>query len=651
MSLNEVNIVNSNKFKKIRMDIKAEKDNFIFNDNIINSNKENENINIINKNNKSINTFENTNKNPIIPNILNEIKYGIDENGNPMNVKEYFKNINNYMKKNKRPIAYIVEDKNNDNILVDLNGNKITEKNKEGDYELPFHFKILIKDFDVKHPELRINGERLYSLEDNKKIEITNNNQEKDENNKDYENITEEISFQIDSTETDENTSQKINRNANNKLNYMYKNYNIFKKKQFMDFLKLRYGNSYSVNNTINGKQINRISKVKNVNYNKRRFNNYSNNKIKTDNNQEYVTRTNSILNINKQLDDNYYNNTNNCSNNKNLTFENLSISQSKNYKNISNKDKGNDIIRDYIFSPIKKINKNNFSTIKNNNIYKKNRIINERILRPNIANNINYNSQKKYKNSLINIPINNSINKYESFSNSIKSPSLENTKRKSKKIFKEFDYNDKHYFYSYTNSSSNDNKYNRIKNHIINKNITIKLERNKENNKIEKLNNYNDDPISKTINKCLSKDNMNNNKENNIYKKEVKKRNNIMVPSSIRSIEYSESSNNELNLINKNEVNDDKLENKHIINKRNKNKLKLIKKIPMAPKKQNQNFNTKNSILTKEANNMIKNYLSKKKINNRKSILKISFLKNQIINKSFSTRKIDKKNNLLEQK
>ena len=61
----------------------------------------------------------------------------------------------------------------------------------------------------------------------------------------------------------------------------------------------------------------------------------------------------------------------------------------------------------------------------------------------------------------------------------------------------------------------------------------------------------------------------MNNNKENNIYKKEVKKRNNIMVPSSIRSIEYSESSNNELNLINKNEVNDDKLENKHIINKR----------------------------------------------------------------------------------
>ena len=47
----------------------------------------------------------------------------------------------------------------------------------------------------------------------------------------------------------------------------------------------------------------------------------------------------------------------------------------------------------------------------------------------------------------------------------------------------------------------------------------------------------------------------------------------------------------------------------------------------------------------------MIKNYLSKKKINNRKSILKISFLKNQIINKSFSTRKIDKKNNLLEQK
>ena len=88
-------------------------------------------------------------------------------------------------------------------------------------------------------------------MEDNKKIEITNNKQEKDEKNKDYKNITEEISFQIDSTETDENTSQKINRNVNNKLNCMNKKYNIFKKKQFMDFLKLRYGNSYSANNTI----------------------------------------------------------------------------------------------------------------------------------------------------------------------------------------------------------------------------------------------------------------------------------------------------------------------------------------------------------------------------------------------------------------
>ena len=651
MNLNESNLGTSNKVKNNKTDIKAEKENFIFNDNNINGNKENKNINIINKNNNSINNknidvFENKKRIPIKPKILKQIKYGIDENGNPMNIEEYFKNINNNMNKKKRPIAYIVEDKNNDNILVDLNGNKITEKNKEGDYELPFHFKILIKDFDVKHPELRINGERLYSLEENTKIEITDNSKEKDEKNKDYNNITDEVSLQIDSTETDENTSQKIYKNVN-KLNCIYKNNNIFKEKYFIDLWKLRYGNNHTVNNTINNKQTNRITKVRNIN-NKRVCKNYSYHKIRKDNNQEYVTRTSSILNINKQIDDNYSNNKNNYSNIKNLTFTNLSNSESTNYKNILNKYKAKDIITDYIFSPIKKLNKENVSTIKNHNIYKKNVIIKERIIRPNIPNNMNYISQKKYKKCLLKIPINNSNKKYEPFSNSIKSPSLENKKRKSKKIFKEFNHNDKHYFYSYTNSNNNSNKYNRIKNHIINKNIIINLdnEKNKEKNKKEKLNYINDDLISKTINKCLSRDNINNNTENNIYKKEVKTKNNIMVPSSIRSFEYSESNNNELNFINKIDTNENKIDDKYIINKRNKiNKCKLIKKIPVLPKNQNQNFYTENSILTKEANNMIRNYLSKKKIKNRKCILKISFLKNQIINKSFSTKRNDKIN------
>ena len=155
-------------------------------------------------------------------------------------------------------------------------------------------------------------------MEENTKIEITDNSKEKDEKNKDYNNITDEVSLQIDSTETDENTSQKIYKNVN-KLNCIYKNNNIFKEKYFIDLWKLRYGNSHTVNNTINNKQTNRITKVRNIN-NKRVCKNYSYHKIRKDNNQEYVTRTSSILNINKQIDDNYSNNKNNYSNIKNLT-------------------------------------------------------------------------------------------------------------------------------------------------------------------------------------------------------------------------------------------------------------------------------------------------------------------------------------------
>lgn len=112
------------------------------------------------------------------------IQYGIDENGNPINIKEYYKSINDSVNLNsntsmfsgitnitqrlKKPIAYIIKDDNNNNILVDLKGNKITTKNKDGDYDFPLQLHVVIKDFDVQHPELRINGERYYKdiLED-----------------------------------------------------------------------------------------------------------------------------------------------------------------------------------------------------------------------------------------------------------------------------------------------------------------------------------------------------------------------------------------------------------------------------------------------------------------------------------------------------
>ena len=146
-----------------------------------------------------------------------DIKYGIDESGNPINIKEYYKSINdsivqntnssifsgitNYSQKLKKPIAYILKDENNNNILVDLKGNRITSKNKDGDYDFPLKLHVIIKDFDVKHPELRINGERNYKNENLDIIgEINDLDKEKDishTNNTiiDFSNINSHNSF------------------------------------------------------------------------------------------------------------------------------------------------------------------------------------------------------------------------------------------------------------------------------------------------------------------------------------------------------------------------------------------------------------------------------------------------------------------------
>ena len=54
----------------------------------------------------------------IKPKILKDIKYGIDENGNPMKLDEYFKNLKNQKNPNKKQI----EEKN-------INGMKLEKVN------------------------------------------------------------------------------------------------------------------------------------------------------------------------------------------------------------------------------------------------------------------------------------------------------------------------------------------------------------------------------------------------------------------------------------------------------------------------------------------------------------------------------------------
>ena len=98
------------------------------------------------KRNKSVSLLP---KNIYIP---NSIEYYIDENGNPNS----FKNYNPLFKKN--PIAYIITNNTGSNYLVDLKGERI-DKNPDGDFYFPGQPYLLIKNFDVQNPELRVFGE------------------------------------------------------------------------------------------------------------------------------------------------------------------------------------------------------------------------------------------------------------------------------------------------------------------------------------------------------------------------------------------------------------------------------------------------------------------------------------------------------------
>ena len=215
---------------------------YLINNNIL-SNENNHML--INQNKKKI--IEETNNNKIslnsyknniisfgIGNKINlhyhQIKYGIDENGNPINIKEYYKSINdsvnlnsnssmqsgisNFTQKMKKPIAYITKDENNNNILVDLKGNKITTKNKEGDYDFNLQLHVIIKDFDVKHPELRINGERNYNNESMDEI-----NEEPNENIKDKDKNKEKYFSHINNNISDSLSNINFNLNNNNENN------------------------------------------------------------------------------------------------------------------------------------------------------------------------------------------------------------------------------------------------------------------------------------------------------------------------------------------------------------------------------------------------------------------------------------------------
>ena len=160
---------NNEKIKKIQENInKLDQEdipNIDINNNI--NNIEKLNIKNMEANKKIIGQKENSivnndSKKDLDEKFLENIEYGIDETGNPIDAKNYKEEISqNSNYKIKKIIAYIIiSNEKGKNHLIDLKGN-IIPKREDGDFYYNYNgVNIIIKNFDVQNPKLRVFGAR-----------------------------------------------------------------------------------------------------------------------------------------------------------------------------------------------------------------------------------------------------------------------------------------------------------------------------------------------------------------------------------------------------------------------------------------------------------------------------------------------------------
>ena len=350
------------------------------------------------KNKNSIEVYRNGNYN--IDN--NAIEYYIDKNGKVQKLQKIYNHFLNNSKKINKPIAYIVKGNDNKNILIDLKGN-VLNQNKNGDYIIFNDNLLIIQNFDVQHPELRINVEKQSSsfqdvincsiispnspklFFDYKRISnlLANNNSIE---NKNYINKTNNNLFR----------REKINiNNSNKKIKNMKQNIRemdkIYEQKKIDIYKEYSFNNNKNlINNDENNDDIsiNKPFKKEEINHPTYKILNYNNintipNIIERNNNAYFSpnekTQQNSkddyYVNANKPVFTTTENgnviltsqfSSSTCNNNNNKTiFVNERKNGNKNNKNVINL---NDISKDKYFSAKNIFNKNKKNHLRNLN-------------------------------------------------------------------------------------------------------------------------------------------------------------------------------------------------------------------------------------------------------------------------------------------
>ena len=358
--------------------------------------------------------------------IPEEIKFGIDDTGNPLKISKFFEKNSD-----KKLVALIIQKNDKNNFPVDMKGN-ILEKSKDGNYLYKNGEKcVFINEFDVKYPELRMLTQKKYNFDNFKKEKEKENNKNKEETRNinvienghiinNYISKKNSNNKNINRNEIDKIWNDNIFNNSNDMKNgnnnIYYKeiekielnkdNRNAIKNDKFI------YDNSGSfINEKDNfiemmsiwreryGKMKTKYNSYKNS-FRELKYNNYS----YKSNDDGLVQRTNSIL---KMASKKY--NTNN--NDFNDNFERSELSYTKRYSKINMNKKYNKKYNIFIFNNnLKKIGGRNTD---NSNILKNKRTIN-------YTNNSNRNNDNNkismITKNILNRNKNNNIHEYNSY-------------------------------------------------------------------------------------------------------------------------------------------------------------------------------------------------------------------------------------------
>ena len=289
------NINKNNKNKENEIIIKKENNIDINTLDDINSQK-----NIENNNKKSIeiktvinseqNIDLNTNKKNDIPfEIPKGVKFGVDQSGNPINISNLKADSKN--EGGKKIIAYIIEQEGEKNYLLDIKGNKLQKT--EDDYYLYKEGNefIIIKDFDIQHPELRVYGHR--------KINFST---QKTDKNEEEQTINNKINNEIKITLKEKNENKKESVNISPKSESFLENKNLSREKNekeihnisvrsYIENIKTK--NNHLLNNDLDDILLNSNLKNKSV--------------IIKDNKNDSIKKINNLKNIKTTPMNNFY--------------------------------------------------------------------------------------------------------------------------------------------------------------------------------------------------------------------------------------------------------------------------------------------------------------------------------------------------------